>query len=179
MILNKLAEAFSLSVDEVMKKLNLNSNATSKEIAKALDVYGLFQDKTEIENYVKSKVQNKISEIEKLSSELEEAKTNSLNLETEKTNITDKFNKLSAQLKNNLKSEFVKLGYSDKLNFDSIDLNLFDFSNLQKSISSYAKDNSLAPEKIIEPNNIVAQEDFKSNTFNNVQAFEIGAKRSK
>ncbi|MHC5521590.1 hypothetical protein [Metamycoplasma hominis] len=102
-----------------------------------------------------------------------------MNLETEKTNITDKFNKLSAQLKNNLKSEFVKLGYSDKLNFDSIDLNLFDFSNLQKSISSYAKDNSLAPEKIIEPNNIVAQEDFKSNTFNNVQAFEIGAKRSK
>ena len=104
-LLKKLAELFKLEEAEVLEKLNLKEDASTKDFKEALGVYGLFLDKTELESYIKNKVQNKISEVEKLTQEIENKNKTLLDFEKVNNELQNKFSKISAQIKNNFEKE--------------------------------------------------------------------------
>ncbi|KDE45320.1 hypothetical protein [Metamycoplasma hyosynoviae] len=175
-LLKKLAELFELEEAEVSKKLNLKPDATTKEIKEALGVYGLFLDKTELETYIKNKVQNKISEVEKLNEELDIKNKTLLDFEKVNTELKDKFSKISAQIKNNLEKEWVSLKLP-KTNLEDIKYEDLDFLNLKSEALRIAKLKNITPE-IVDPKQI---ENIKSpnNNLNGTQSFDIGARRIK
>ncbi|WP_444704924.1 hypothetical protein ACT1UH_02945 [Mycoplasma sp. 332] len=175
-ILKKIADAFSVSEDEVKNKLNITNDSDSKQIAKALGVYGLFQEKNEIENYIKSKVQNKIIEIEKLQAQLEESKNKTIDFEKVNNELKSKLSNISAQIKKQFDSEWanLKLPKTDFEDIKFVDLNLQDLKN---EVLKIAKSKKLSPE-ILQPQQIQKLEDIA--TFRNgSQSFEIGARRVK
>ena len=168
-LLKKLAELFELEEAEVLKKLNLNEEASTKDFKEALGVYGLFLDKPELEAYIKNKVQNKISEVEKLNEEIESKNKALLDFE-------NKFSKISAQIKNNLEKEWNSLKLP-KTDLDDIKYEDLDFLNLKSEALKIAKSKNIAPE-IVEPKKIENLETLKS-SLNGAQSFDIGARRIK
>lgn len=175
-LLKKLAELFELEEAEVLKKLNLNEDASTKDFKEALGVYGLFLDKPELEAYIKNKVQNKISEVEKLNEEIESKNKALLDFEKVNNELQNKFSKISAQIKNNLEKEWNSLKLP-KTDLDDIKYEDLDFLNLKSEALKIAKSKNIAPE-IVEPNKIENLETLKS-SLNGAQSFDIGARRIK
>ncbi|MBZ4204460.1 hypothetical protein [Mycoplasma tauri] len=92
-LIKKISEIFNIEENEILEKLNLKQESNSKEIAKSLGVYGLFETKEELSDYIVLKVQNKQKEIdalnktsEQLSNELNSMKENNAELKTFKDN---------------------------------------------------------------------------------------------
>ena len=171
-LLKKLAELFELEEAEVLKKMNLNEEASTKDFKEALGVYGLFLDKPELEAYIKNKVQNKISEVEKLNEEIESKNKALLDFEKVNNELQNKFSKISAQIKNNLEKEWNSLKLP-KIDLDDIKYEDLDFLNLKSEALKIAKSKNIAPE-IVEPKKIENLE-----TLNGAQSFDIGARRIK
>lgn len=175
-LLKKLAELFELEEAEVFKKLNLQEGASTKEIKDALGIYGLFLDKMELETYIKNKVQNKISEVEKLNQEIENKNKTLLDFEKVNKELENKFSKISAQIKNNFEKEWANLKLP-KTDLEDIKYEDLDFLNLKSEALKIAKLKNIAPE-IIEPKEIDNLETLGGN-LNNTQSFDIGARRIK
>lgn len=169
-IINKLANAFNLSTDEIYKKLNLSEDSDSKEIAKAIGVYRLFQDKPEIEGYIKTKVQNKTKEIEEL--------TNNFNsLKQENDNLKTTNDKRLEQIKKVVGTELSKYTKDEKI-VEEFDFNNFDFVNYKNQINDFVKAKDLKPLKI-PPADTEDNDKTFSNKISGVNSAMFGASRTR
>lgn len=175
-LLKKLAELFELEEAEVLEKLNLREDASTKDFKEALGVYGLFLDKSELESYIKNKVQNKISEVEKLTQEIENKNKTLLDFEKVNNELQNKFSKISAQIKNNFEKEWNSLKLP-KTDLEDIKYEDLDFLNLKSEALKIAKSKNITPE-IVEPKQIENIETLDT-TLNGTQSFDIGARRIK
>ncbi|WP_406615677.1 hypothetical protein ACJA25_00495 [Mycoplasmopsis hyopharyngis] len=175
-LLKKLSELFELEEAEVLKKLNLKEDASTKDFKEALGVYGLFLDKPELETYIKSKVQNKISEVEKLNEELENKNKTLLDFEKVNKELETKFSKLSAEIKNNLEKEWTNLKLP-KTDLEDIKIEDLDFLNLKSEVLKIAKSKNITPE-IVQPKKIDSIETLESN-LSGTQSYDLGARRIK
>ena len=165
-IIENLANIFGTTAEDVLSKLNLNQNFESKELAKVLGVYSLFDSKEEHANYINSKLSNKEEEIANQKQQLAEFNEKSKASETYKSKL------LSLA-----RSEWEKLGIKRSFDKENIDLDLLDFSNLNKSIIDYADKEGFA---ITKPNydKFIVEADLKdndSNEFNNNVSIVNGA----
>lgn len=175
-LLKKLAELFELEEAEVLEKLNLKEDASTKDFKEALGVYGLFLDKPELESYIKNKVQNKISEVEKLTQEIENKNKTLLDFEKVNNELQNKFSKISAQIKNNFEKEWNSLKLP-KTDLEDIKYEDLDFLNLKSEALKIAKSKNITPE-IVEPKQIENIETLDTK-LNGTQSFDIGARRIK
>ncbi|WP_412031266.1 hypothetical protein [Metamycoplasma buccale] len=175
-LLKKLAEALELDESELKDKLNLTDESSSKDIAKALGVYGLFQEKIELENYVKTKVQNKMSEVDLLKKELEIKNQSLVDFETSKKDFESKLNKVNAQILNSFEASWKKLNLPE-IDFSEVNVDELDINDLRASALNFAKSKNLTP-ILKEPVEIKNDAATNFNKVEGVQIFDVGVKRS-
>ena len=175
-LLKKLAEAFNVEENVVLEKLNLTETSDSKSIAKALGVYGLFQDKNEIENYIKNKVQNKMNEIDALKTELANKDKSLVDYENSINQLNEKNSKLNAHILENFEKKWNELNFP-KIDFKSeVNIDDLDWSNLHESALKIAKDKQLEP-IFVAPENIKDSTKSEVNNVPNTQILGVGARR--
>ncbi|WP_027120702.1 hypothetical protein [Mycoplasmopsis lipofaciens] len=127
-IIQNLATAFDMTIEEVESKLKLKENYTSKDFAKSLGAYSVFPTKEEHGNYISEKLANKeemIFQNEKTILELNEKIKNAELAQN--------------QIKNLINTEWKKLGIKRPIEKEQIDFQNLDFGNLTKSLIDYAE----------------------------------------
>lgn len=135
-LIENISKKLNLSDLELKAKLEIPENASKMEILKALGVYAIFDEKQNLSDYISEKISNKNKELEalenektKLISDLEIANNSLKNLEVTKQN-----------LKNLVNSEFKKIDFTTKTDFEQINLDSLDYTNLKTSILKQAKE---------------------------------------
>ncbi|AKF41027.1 hypothetical protein AAW50_03520 [Mycoplasmopsis canis] len=134
-LIENISKKLNLSDSEFREKLGISENASKTEILNALGIYAAFDDKNALSEYINSKLENKNKELEtltnekiKLTTDLENANNSLKTLEVTKQN-----------LKSLVNSEFKKIDFTTKTDFEQINLDELDYSNLKTSILKQAK----------------------------------------
>lgn len=146
-IIENLSNLFEISADEINKKLNITNETTSRELAKKLGIYSLFETKEEHAEYINSKLANKEDMLDqyykKVTSDTELIKN--LKSENEKLSNSLQSNLSYKDIVSNLvKKEWENLGIRRNFEKEIIDYNNLDFSNLRKSLIDYATNEGFA-----------------------------------
>ncbi|VEU75962.1 hypothetical protein [Mycoplasmopsis columboralis] len=134
-LINKLAEIFNISTEEVKAKLSLSDNYKRQDLLNALDVYAVYESKEDLTNYISDKTKNTTAEINKLKTQLEETKQQA----QEKENLAQDFkNKITQHLSGVIK----EFNFLDKITVEDLDYHNYDFTDLKNSILKQARANN-------------------------------------
>ncbi|PYF42249.1 hypothetical protein [Metamycoplasma alkalescens] len=146
-IIENLSALLEIGVDELKNKLDIKDDTSSKELARKLGVYSIFETKEEHAEYINSKLANKEDLINSYS---DKVNSNKELIEKQKIEIE----KLNKSLENNLnyktiisnfvKKEWENLGIKRSFEKEIFDYSSLDFSNLRKSLIDYANAEGLA-----------------------------------
>lgn len=177
-VLKKLAEALETEEAVILEKLKIDEKADSKTIAKALGVYGLFQNKDELESYIKSKLSNKMNTIDTLNSKLEEKEKIVLDLNNSINSLKEKNDKLGAHFLSNFENKWnemklPKIDFKTQIKVDEID-----YSKISDEVLRIAKELKLEP-NVITPKQIINSNEKIEANLDGVTKFEVGAMRTK
>lgn len=173
--IKKLSNALNLEESQIEQALDLTSEDDSKQIAQKLGFYGLFQNKEEIEAYIKNKVQNKMKIIDELNSQLSEANNKIEDLNAKYIKSEESNAKYLNSIKDAFKNEWNRLNYDSDYDLSQIDASQIDLNNLSLSVKNYASQNNMEP-NILKPSKIENDLFLKDSS---AQFFEVGSKRMK
>lgn len=135
-LFENLSQKLGVSCQEINEKLGIKENASKPEILNALGVYAIFDEKENLSSYIADKISNKTKELEASNLEKEKA----LNEINELKNQLSNFELTKSHLKELIKNEFNKIDFTTKTDFEQLDINKIDYSNVKKSILQQASE---------------------------------------
>lgn len=119
------ANGKTITEADVAQAIGLSQDATTKQFQEKLGIYQIFESKDDYTNVIKTEVKNKEKEISAKTSELE----------TTKKTFNEKIVKL-------VSPEWKKLGFEKEMP-QNIDLDNFDYDNVNKSLLQIAEKNNI------------------------------------
>lgn len=135
-IIETLSNKLGFSSQELKSKLGITEDASRTEMLNALGVYAIFDEKENLSEHINKKISNKTQELDALNLEKEDALKQ---IETLKSELIN-FEATKTNLKSLIKNEFDKIDFTTKTNFEQIDINKLDYSNLKTSILQQASE---------------------------------------
>ncbi|QIW62520.1 hypothetical protein [Mycoplasmopsis gallinacea] len=135
-IIDLLSQKFNLSVNDVLKSLELSPDYKQIDLLKSLGIYSMFETKDQHEEYIKNKLKNYHDQIASRENESKEKDQRIQDLENLQNQTLEKLNSV-------INNEIQKLNFYGNVKAQDLDFNELDFQNLKGSILNQAKQKKL------------------------------------
>lgn len=139
-----LSQLLEIAEEDIEQKLKLSQGYKITDIAKALNVQGLFETKEDLETYINKKIKNIYEKADKekesLSEELAISKQSSETAQRELEELRALLSSRNQAIETVVNSTIKKMNFVDKIDHTHFDIDKLDFNNLNVSLTKQAQE---------------------------------------